>query len=295
MKDTKAFTQAKDLGDKGEKAFMLFAQAVTGETSLNFGKPGEIEGWDNGRLVLSEDGTSKQVLIEVKTIKNFLGRNNDGGEQTGTLPFEMWQTKYCTFYGWLYAMIHPEEYNRLQMERRDNAPAGKRNKFKPAVTPEYFVFCLSDQADNIFSFISFKFDELVDRLEKIETRWTLKEWNLPMVKDQNYDGIVYNVWQVPFQRVQDLARVTMLNYRNMVPDPQNNRELQTARLNNLVNLANGEKGGGCIDSEYNLNIDGSYIDLKTVEKYRNGQWITYNGSPAFVVFEEATSGDTGKI
>ncbi len=272
MGDSKEFIKAKDLGDIGEKYFNTFAYYVTGEFTINLGSPEQIEGWDNGRLFIClNSNTGELKKIEVKTIKNFLGRDNDGDEPTGTIPIELWNTG-MNFYGWLYGMVHSAEYNIMQAER--NCPL--------AVKPDLLVYALADQNSKVFSFICFDFEELIDRLEEIETRWSIKEWSLPMVKDQELDGVVNNVWQVPFQKIQDLARVTMINYEDRKEDWQDNKELQGIRLDNLVNLAKNGNGGGC---RYGKVLEhGSYIE--NLEELMDGRTIKVYGSEIEISYTE---------
>ena len=46
--------------------------------------------------------------LEVKTINNFIFRNNDMNEPTGTLQFELWSSEERMRLGWLPAMLYPE-------------------------------------------------------------------------------------------------------------------------------------------------------------------------------------------
>ena len=56
--------------------------------------------------------------LEVKTVDQYIFRNNDQNEATGTIPFELWSDKERTRLGWLLALIRPD----IRLHQEDDQP-----------------------------------------------------------------------------------------------------------------------------------------------------------------------------
>ena len=144
--------------------------------------------------------------LEVKTISGFLFRDNDMDEPSGTLPFELWNDKRRTKYGWLLALLYPE----LRLRQEEEQPFH-------AVQPVLFCFLLVSY-HGPFACIMFEdFPALAQRLKELaeERGFKLDPEHIPVGDNatgwqQDDPYIIDNMWHIPFDRVYDLATVTMI-------------------------------------------------------------------------------------
>ena len=173
--------------------------------------------------------------VEVKTINNFLTRNNDNDEPSGTIGFELWSNANRNDPGWLYALCHP----KAQRVR------SKENKSVfPSTQPLALLFALK-HLGSLIAVISFEdIPGLLDRLFDIafECGVDLHKWNVPVGKAA--EGwqplnmlLIQNMWHVPFEKLADLASVTMVSEGIIVPKSEHDILLQHSRLDYLKKAA----------------------------------------------------------
>lgn len=162
---------------------------------------------------------------EVKGIRHFLDRNNDGGEASGTLYFEIfgrWMDDRSKPYaGWTLALYNPDLLNEIKKAH---------NAITDAEKPDILAFILFDREDKPFACIAFEYiNKLTERLnECFPQEWDLKSFNLPPLDNAEFwrrytnergqykhwetdrGGMILNNWHIPFRRLAGIATVTMI-------------------------------------------------------------------------------------
>ena len=144
--------------------------------------------------------------VEIKTIKNFLLRNNDNSDPSGTIGFELWSDSSRSKPGWLFSLINPEAQCEL---------AEKDKRVKPAEVPIILIFALIQFGD-VIAVIAFEdIPALLDRLYDLayESGVDLKE--IPCGESArdwkpNNMLLINNMWHVSLDDLSDLATVTMV-------------------------------------------------------------------------------------
>ncbi len=145
--------------------------------------------------------------LEVKTISNFTFRNNDNNVPSGTLPFELWNGDR---YGWLLALLYPE----LRLIPEDEQPIH-------AVQPVLFCFLLVSYLGPYACIMFEDFPALVQRLKdyvegqgfELVPQSDIHPNGVPLDDDtwrQDDPYIIDTCWHIPFERIADLATVTMI-------------------------------------------------------------------------------------
>ena len=182
--------------------------------------------------------------VEVKTISNFTFRTNDMNEQSGTLPFELWRSDRREL-GWLPALIHPE----LRLKTEEEQPIH-------ATQPVLFSFLLVSYLGPYTCIMFEDFPALVQRLEELaaEKGFQLAPYSEECPKGipvgdvtwrQDDPYIIDNCWHVPFDRLSDLATVTLIGRKPMVKrstqlnDNDDYVRLQESRYNLLAQCSSG--------------------------------------------------------
>ncbi len=180
--------------------------------------------------------------LEIKTIYNFTFRNNDNNEPSGTLPFELWNSDR---YGWLLALLNPEM--RLKPGEEQSIHA---------VQPVLFCFLLISYLGPFACVMFEDFPALAQRLEDLAAE---KGFQLIPQSETNPDGIppasdadtwrhddpyiIDDCWHVQFNRLSDLATVTLIGRSPLVKrsiqlnDNDDYIQLQKTRCNYLLQCA----------------------------------------------------------
>lgn len=209
--------------------------------------------WQSIHAILNQDGTVtskiKSIKVELKSIGSFLERYH-GKQQAalngynGTLPFELYN-KNGDAPGWLHHLFHPDEpnainpitgspshvkdlYNFVKYEKPDTPQSNRRTT---RMKPKYLVYLLFADKDGKYPFaaISFKWDELAERLNSFAYGSFSPSWTLPdkaqQATGQWLDGHLVQgkpdsapgrndgfgwCWYVEMERIKDIARVTMI-------------------------------------------------------------------------------------
>ena len=183
--------------------------------------------------------------VEVKTIDNFIFRNNDMNEPSGTLPFELWKNNREKL-GWLLALMYPE----IRIQEEDDQPLH-------AVQPILFSFLLVSYLGPYACIMFEDFPALALRLKELAAARgiELDPSHIPIGEEaetwrQDDPYIIGNVWHVPFEQVQDLATVTLIGdmpivKRSLQHDPEYTYErLQQARIDYLRRCADDRSNPG---------------------------------------------------
>ena len=194
--------------------------------------------------------------VEAKGIRNFITRSNDGNCHSGSLTFELFDSnKPGTYAGWLLSLYDLKTFNEIKREhtRRGEEPI-------QAVMPDEYVFVLMRAGDMPFATVVFDdVPKLAERLYSLcpdPDGWGLnnlrgqkditdgKYWSQYKTWSNNFGIVVGNNWQVPLEKLKDLATVTMIvpdidvvEELNLATKGQCPVEVAAARLNNLKWLA----------------------------------------------------------
>ena len=179
--------------------YKQFGDEVSAEEYL---LDGVINTGETGRVI------TRQLIggLEVKTISEYLFRDNDMDEPSGTLPFELWSNTERDKHGWLLALLYPE----LRLKQEDEQPVH-------AVQPVLFCFLLVSYLGPFACIMFEDFPALAERLKELALGkgFQLDPEHIPVgneatdwQKDDPY--IINNMWHIPFDNIQDLATVTMI-------------------------------------------------------------------------------------
>ena len=194
----------------------------------------QIEIWKVCDPVEGKDSMSFNILgengnIEIKTINNFLTRNNNSytsPDPGGSIQFEIFhkwiQNNYDQMYaGWLLSAYNYPTYNQIKKEH---------NRDESAETPGLYIFVLTTTDGTPYACIAFEnIPELLKRLLLICP--DSEKWGMPNPRtltpardreyweqfyagehyDSRYGGMIQNCWLVPFESICDLATVTMID------------------------------------------------------------------------------------
>lgn len=182
---------------------------------------------------------------ETKGIRNFITRNEKGGEESphGSLTFELFEG---TKPGWLLSLYDLRNFNKIKKAK--------------AVFPDKYYFVLMRAGDKPFATIVFEdVPKLRERLYNLcpdPDGWGLNGienqkgqynsyWEKYKQWSDEHGAVVLNNWQVPLKKLADLATVTMIApeidlaeeraQTQHPPCPPD--EVTTARLNYLKRLA----------------------------------------------------------
>lgn len=236
--------------------------------------------------------------IEIKAINNFLTRGNDGYEDTGSLPFEvfLWgktndiknakdRGQNPDFPGWLFAILNPLYYRDAREDEGHTATASTFDKL---------AFGLRDNKGNLFACIMF---DDIPRLRKCLTmlippitsgEWDILNLKIPPRSDEAYwrkywkwnkdtGGMIRNNWHIPFAKILHLATVTMIDDDpEIIPSYTNEygqcitAEMQEKRLTTLKQLAKYPDG-----SERRISTK------EIAEHDPNGRFIVLSGIKKF--------------
>lgn len=196
---------------------------------------------------------------EVKGIRHFLDRNNDGGEASGTLYFEIfgrWMDDRSKPYaGWTLALYNPDLLNEIKKAH---------NAITSAEKTDILAFILFDREDKPFACVAFEYiDKLIERLNECFPReWDMKNFNLPPLDNAEFwrrytnergrykhwetdrGGMILNNWYIPFRKLAGVATVTMIgdNDPNISGVSNGTSEaLQRSRLEYLKAYARDKK------------------------------------------------------
>jgi len=258
------FDADKKRGDKGENFFAEHAGHVLTNPLMFYKQRGDnayVEGMDFFGLVLigakeepltqeerevCPDAGKKWILetaesaVEVKSVGNFLTRNNNRDEESGTVEFELWTSRDRKRLGWLHGMCYPQVHNCDQK---------KTSRGIYVVPPTSLVYLYCDKNGKPFAAVAFEnFVALKARLMEICPEiWPESdgEWRTEAVDWEKQRSLLpvrgENMWHVPFDMISDLATVTMIG-----DDPELvewgyncSKGLQEKRLTYLKKCANG--------------------------------------------------------
>lgn len=200
--------------------------------------------------------------LEVKAIRNYIPRNNDGNTPCGSPYFELFNSaKPGTYAGWMLALFDPATFNAIKAEHR---------REERAVPCDNLTLVLERANETPFATIVFedvpKLKEVLRNLCPDPDGWGLndlrkqreytdlywkqynREWN------NEWGKVIKNNWHIPFEKLKDVATVTMIapdvnvaeeleraQYKPPCPE-----EVATARVNNLKHYAD-ETGCGTFD------------------------------------------------
>jgi len=174
-------------------------------------------------------GLNEEIRIggkrEVKGIRHFLDRNNDGGEASGTLSFEIfgrWMDDRSKPYaGWTLALYNPDLLNEIKKAH---------NAITSAEKTDILAFILFDREDKPFACVAFEhINKLIEKLnECFPQEWDMKNFNLPPLDNAEFwrrytnergwykywetdrGGMILNNWHIPFRRLAGVTTVTMI-------------------------------------------------------------------------------------
>lgn len=209
--------------------------------------------WQSIRATLNPDGSitsiNKGIKVELKSISSFLERYHGKQQaalnaESGTLPFELYN-KNGNAPGWLHHLYHPDEPNAINpvtgspayekelynFEKYEKPDTPQPNRRTTHVKPKHLIYLLFADKDGKYPFaaISFKWDELAERLNTFANGSFFPNWTLPDNAQQatgqwldkhlvsgkrdstpgKNDGYGW-CWHVEMERIKDLARVTMI-------------------------------------------------------------------------------------
>ena len=277
--------------------------------------------WQSVHATLTPDGnitsTNKGIKVELKSIGSFLERYHGKKQaalngKSGTLPFELYN-KNGDAPGWLLHLYHPDKpnainpitgspayekdlYNFVKYEKPDTP---QPNRQTTRVKPHYLVYLLFADKDGKYPFaaISFKWDELAERLNSFADGSFFPNWTLPdeaqQATGQWLDGHLVSgrpdsapgkndgfgwCWHVEMERINDLARVTMIGDEERIKArmaelaaekqkeaEEKKQEAQKDGKNGLINFFETKKAAipGVINDRYQWlkdHSDGRRID-----------------------------------
>lgn len=204
-----------------------------------------IEGKDVTTVGITKKGL-RNIAAEVKAVlkNNYITRDNDNDEPSGTLPFELWanawdengkiKTRRIWTAGWLPAMLHPQAYN----ER--NITEGKSVSVQ---APDQLAFMLCDDAEGkkpyacilfdsftklkkrLYQIAPFDLEHLVSPIHRYDY-WANKQLNVP-----------FNTWYVALDKLIDLAKITLFEDTSIQIDQQKKCpiNIQNSRKDYLLN------------------------------------------------------------
>lgn len=211
--------------------------------------PDEKEEGADGIGVSTINGNANK---EVKAITNFLTRDNDHGERTGTISFEIFQSwipdHYENMYaGWLLSAYNPDTYNVIKREREQLhfQRTGEWHYLGSAKRPGRYAFILFDEREKPLASVVFEdVPKLLNRLRLLcpdTINWGIPNprklipaadreyWNtwdsFPDKQkgkgywDREHGGMIYNMWHIPLATLEDLATVTIIKpFQQYDPD-----------------------------------------------------------------------------
>lgn len=258
------FCEDKKRGDVGEELFAKHAGHLMENVLMLYKQRGDkscVEGMDFFGLVIIDaeegafdqedleicpEGTKKWILktaeaaVEVKTVSNFLTRNNNHDEESGTVEFELWTSRMKKNLGWLHGMSYPGVHN---------SDDKKTSRGIYAVPPTSLVYLYCDKKGRPFVSVVFEdFLALKTRLMEICPEiWPedAGEWRVDEVDWKQQRTLLpchgENMWHVPFDMISDLATVTMIDADPVLEETKYScsKALQEKRLAYLKKCAAG--------------------------------------------------------
>ena len=270
----------KELGDKAERIVEMLRPLLTERAAYIFpfhNRNKKEEGGD--RIVIQDtrkdenaENDTRTGGQEVKGIRSFLSRDNDGKISCGTLPFELLNNAGDE-QGSLYAMLFPALWNEAQRQR------GSDRRSRHPV--ELFFVLFSGKNDKVFCVVAFEnVAALFEKLGELAAQWGWnmldpESWSPENIisfysdeqkkneRERNWQYIIkgrrtaYN-WHVPLDEIIDLATVTVIGEQPETPEGY-----EQARYNFLVAASKGR-----IISEEQL--EKIRQDFRTVKKKANG-------------------------
>ncbi len=253
-----------------------------------------IEGKDIMTIGITKKGL-RNLATEVKSVlkNNYITRDNDNNEPSGTLPFELWsnawdengniKSRRIWTAGWLPAMLHPEVYNERCL---------KEGKSVSVQAPDQLAFMLCDDAEGKKPYACILFDnftKLKNRLYKIAPfdldhlvspthrydYWANKQLNVP-----------FNTWYVPLDKLIDLAKVILfedisiqVNQQKKCPiNIQNNRkDYLLNHVNSRINMEEenkkAQKAGKAYNRDHGLPEDAKIPHMTFFDTRKLPPWV----------------------
>ena len=225
--------------------------------------------------------------LEVKAIRNYITRNNDGNARGGSLTFELFNSAEPGAYtGWMLSLFDPETFNEIKKEH------GREER---AVIPDNMTFVLERAGDTPFATIVFEdVQELRERLYNLcpdPDGWGLNNlrkqkpytdlyWKRFKTWNDRWGVVVKNNWQVPFAKLKDIVTVTMITPDIDVAEELEqaeykcSEEVATARLNNLKYFAN-ETGCGTFDPAIFERPTNQHLEPFKIRIAEKGEYLEY--------------------
>ena len=275
-----AWDEDKKFGDKAEQIVEMLRPLLTERAAYIFpfhNKNTKEEGGD--RIVIQDTRKDKTAVNDIRTggqeikgIRSFLSRDNDGKISCGTLPFELLNNAGDE-QGSLYAILFPDLWNEAQKQR------GSDRRARQPV--ELFFVLFSGENDKVFCVIAF--ENVVALFKKLGELAALWGWNMFDPESWNPENVLnlyadeqkkngrernrqyiikgkktaYN-WHVPLDEIIDLATVTGIGEQPETPEGY-----EQARYEFLVAASKGR-----IISEEQL--EKIRQDFRAVKKKANG-------------------------
>lgn len=251
-----AWNEDRTFGDKAEQIVEMLRPLLTERAAYIFpfhNKNKKEEGGD--RIVIQDTRKDENAESDIRTggqeikgIRSFLSRDNDGKISCGTLYFELLNNAGDE-QGSLYAMLFPDLWNEAQRQSGSDRCARR--------PLELFFVLFSGDDDKVFCTIAFEnVEALFKKLGELAALWGWnmfdpESWSPENIKEfysdaqkknerkRNRQYIIkgkdtaYN-WHVPLDEIIDLATVTVIGEKPETPE-----EYEQARYEFLVT---GSKG-----------------------------------------------------
>lgn len=264
MQMSTSFNSDKQFGNIGEEFLERYAKSLMDRVlmlSRQGGDKARVEGMDFYGLIIIDaeeepltpeerafcpEANKKWILktaetaIEVKTVSNFLTRNNNNDEEAGTIEFELWTSRTKTNLGWLHGMNCPGVHNN------DEKKTGQGIYVVP---PTSLVYLYCDKKKKPFVSVVFEdFNALKRRLMEICPEiWPEDNgvWRIEKVNWEKQRTLLpswgEHMWHVPFDMLSDLATVTMIDEDPVLEENEKTcaLEIQRKRLAYLKKCAAG--------------------------------------------------------
>jgi len=234
----------------------------------------------NGRTIVAgipgiTDGAIVYTPVEVKTINNFITRNNNDDLPAGTIEIELWEDGMRSRKGWAVRIMGVLNEVRSRLSGSDfiaNDSRAQEDLYDDltssgtayrTVFPGYFIFVFITGDQKPFACVVFRnVYDLFDRISKIaqeeygftidSNNWPLRDDATRFIEEHNLMMCrTKNVWHLDFRKFEDLADVYMID-THLEDIYWNSRyyatfrqvadiSVQQQRLDHLHELAGGKK------------------------------------------------------